>query len=52
MINVIDKVELLCQETPPVNNAASRFGNPAFRTFYDKVHEVRQYPDITSLVLM
>ncbi|KAF7762073.1 hypothetical protein Agabi119p4_8666 [Agaricus bisporus var. burnettii] len=40
MINVIDKVELLCNETPPVNNAASRFGNPAFRTFYDKVHEI------------
>jgi serine/threonine-protein phosphatase 2A activator len=24
-------------EIPPVENSASRFGNPAFRAFYDKV---------------
>ncbi|KAF9446465.1 Phosphotyrosyl phosphatase activator [Macrolepiota fuliginosa MF-IS2] len=40
LLSVLDKVEQICKETPPVNNAASRFGNPAFRSFYDKVHEV------------
>jgi hypothetical protein len=34
-------VEALAKETPPVDNAASRFGNPAFRTFYDKVQQAR-----------
>lgn len=36
----MDEVEKIVQETPPVDNAASRFGNPAFKTFYDKVEEV------------
>lgn len=27
-------------EIPPVDNALSRFGNPAFVTFYDKAAEV------------
>lgn len=27
----------LANDTPPVNNEQSRFGNPAFRTFYDKI---------------
>ncbi|KAI0062535.1 Phosphotyrosyl phosphatase activator [Artomyces pyxidatus] len=39
IIQVLDRVEALAKETPPVDNAASRFGNPAFRTFYDKVGE-------------
>jgi len=38
---VLDRVEVLAKETPPVDNAASRFGNPAFKTFYDKVQQVR-----------
>jgi hypothetical protein len=38
---VLDRVEALVNETPPVDNAASRFGNPAFKTFYDKVQQVR-----------
>ena len=33
-------MEKIAKETPPVDNAASRFGNPAFRTFYDKISEV------------
>ena len=37
---VLDRVEELAKATPPVDNKASRFGNPAFRTFYDKVQEV------------
>ncbi|KAF8905950.1 hypothetical protein CPB84DRAFT_535064 [Gymnopilus junonius] len=39
ILDVIEKVEQLVKDTPPVDNAASRFGNPAFRTFYDKVSE-------------
>jgi len=38
---VLDRVEALAKETPPVDNAASRFGNPAFKTFYDKVQQAR-----------
>ncbi|KAI0298346.1 Phosphotyrosyl phosphatase activator [Multifurca ochricompacta] len=39
LVVVLDRVEALARETPPVDNAASRFGNPAFKTFYDKVQE-------------
>jgi len=39
LIEVLDRVEGLAKETPPVENSASRFGNPAFRTFYDKVQQ-------------
>jgi hypothetical protein len=42
-MNVLDRVEEIAKATPPVENAGSRFGNPAFRTFYDKVAEVRRY---------
>lgn len=27
-------------DTPPVDNKLSRFGNPSFKTFFDKVAEV------------
>ncbi|KAG5643419.1 hypothetical protein DXG03_000963 [Asterophora parasitica] len=40
ILNVLSRVEDIAKDTPPVENAASRFGNPAFRTFYDKVSEV------------
>ena len=40
VMNVLDKVEETARGIPPVDNKASRFGNPAFRTFYDKVQEV------------
>jgi len=39
-MDLLSQVEKTAKETPPVDNAASRFGNPAFRTFYDKVSEV------------
>ncbi|EPQ50785.1 Phosphotyrosyl phosphatase activator [Gloeophyllum trabeum ATCC 11539] len=39
VLDVLDKVEGIAKDTPPVDNKASRFGNPAFRTFYDKVQE-------------
>ncbi|KIM80663.1 hypothetical protein PILCRDRAFT_528915 [Piloderma croceum F 1598] len=39
VLGVLDKVEEIAKNTPAVENSASRFGNPAFRTFYDKVSE-------------
>ncbi|KAG8894440.1 Serine/threonine-protein phosphatase 2A activator 2 [Tulasnella sp. 403] len=39
LLAILDKVESIAKDTPPVDNAASRFGNPAFRTFYDKLGE-------------
>ncbi|KAJ9121670.1 hypothetical protein QFC22_002290 [Naganishia vaughanmartiniae] len=39
ILEILDQVESIAQDTPPVDNAASRFGNPAFKTFYDKVEE-------------
>ncbi|PCH37425.1 Phosphotyrosyl phosphatase activator [Wolfiporia cocos MD-104 SS10] len=39
IFEILDRVEQLAKDTPPVDNKASRFGNPAFRTFYDKVAE-------------
>ena len=49
MIEVLDRVEALAKETPPVDNAASRFGNPAFRSFYDKVQQVRETTDLQRI---
>ena len=40
ILSILDKVEEIAQGIPPVDNKASRFGNPAFKTFYDKVTEV------------
>ncbi|KIY68319.1 Phosphotyrosyl phosphatase activator [Cylindrobasidium torrendii FP15055 ss-10] len=40
ILNILDDVEAIVKDTPPVQNSASRFGNPAFRTFYDKVGEL------------
>ncbi|KAH9000644.1 Phosphotyrosyl phosphatase activator [Lactarius hatsudake] len=40
LLEMLDRVEALARETPPVDNATSRFGNPAFKTFYDKVQQV------------
>ncbi|CAE6510246.1 unnamed protein product [Rhizoctonia solani] len=39
ILKLLERVEAIAQDTPPVNNNASRFGNPAFKTFYDKVQE-------------
>jgi len=39
-LSLLDRVEELVADIPPVENKASRFGNPAFRTFYDRVLEV------------
>ena len=34
-------MEQIVKDTPPVDNGKSRFGNPAFKDFYDKISEVR-----------
>jgi serine/threonine-protein phosphatase 2A activator len=42
----------IAKQTPPIDNSGSRFGNPAFRTFYDRVGEVcvcLSVTDMTSL---
>lgn len=39
-MEILDGVEQIINETPPVENGKSRFGNPAFRTFYDTLVEV------------
>ena len=41
LLAVLDQVEQLVEDIPPVDNAKSRFGNPAFQTFYDRAAEVR-----------
>ncbi|KAJ7745425.1 Phosphotyrosyl phosphatase activator [Mycena maculata] len=40
VLGVLDAVEATAHDIPPVENAASRFGNPAFRAFYDRVSEL------------
>ena len=40
MLDILDDISAMAHSIPPVDNKLSRFGNPAFRTFYDKVSEV------------
>ncbi|KAK4701429.1 serine/threonine-protein phosphatase 2A activator, partial [Phenoliferia sp. Uapishka_3] len=37
LLAVLDEVEATVTATPPVDNGKSRFGNPAFKTFYDRI---------------
>jgi serine/threonine-protein phosphatase 2A activator len=37
LVHVLDQVLQIAHDTPPVDNKLSRFGNPAFKTFYAKV---------------
>ncbi|ORY27681.1 phosphotyrosyl phosphatase activator [Naematelia encephala] len=39
LIAILDAVLDIAKNTPPVDNKLSRFGNPAFKTFYDRVQE-------------
>lgn len=41
-MQILDSVLGIAKDTPPVDNKLSRFGNPAFKTFYDTVSEVRR----------
>lgn len=40
LLNIIESVLDIAKAIPPVDNKLSRFGNPAFKTFFDKVQEV------------
>ncbi|KAI6163501.1 Phosphotyrosyl phosphatase activator [Pisolithus thermaeus] len=40
ILEILDKIEDVVKDTPPMDNKASRFGNPAFRIFYDKVDDL------------
>ncbi|KAI6161892.1 Phosphotyrosyl phosphatase activator [Pisolithus thermaeus] len=40
ILEILDKAEDVVKDTPPMDNKASRFGNPAFRIFYDKVGDL------------
>ncbi|CAG8711830.1 12668_t:CDS:2, partial [Cetraspora pellucida] len=37
ILEILDTVNTYCKEIPPVNNEKSRFGNPAFKDFHDRV---------------
>ncbi|KAK9379967.1 uncharacterized protein V2V93DRAFT_372808 [Kockiozyma suomiensis] len=37
VLSLLDSIEEIINRHPPVENAQSRFGNPAFRDFYDDV---------------
>lgn len=37
VMDILDQVLEIAKATPPVDNKLSRFGNPAFKTFYDRV---------------
>jgi len=40
LISILDTILDIAKATPPVDNKLSRFGNPAFKEFYDRVGEV------------
>jgi hypothetical protein len=52
ILAVLTRIEDIARETPPIDNAGSRFGNPAFRTFYDKVSEVCVSINLPSLSVL
>ncbi|BEJ11223.1 hypothetical protein CspHIS471_0106450 [Cutaneotrichosporon sp. HIS471] len=37
VMDILDQVLEIAKDTPAVDNKLSRFGNPAFKTFYDRV---------------
>ncbi|CAK9786668.1 phosphotyrosyl phosphatase activator [Cutaneotrichosporon oleaginosum] len=37
VMDILEQVLDIAKATPPVDNKLSRFGNPAFKTFYDRV---------------
>ena len=43
MLEILDTVNSYCDEIPPIDNSQSRYGNPAFRDFYDRIAKVRSF---------
>ncbi|RUP48221.1 hypothetical protein BC936DRAFT_144820 [Jimgerdemannia flammicorona] len=46
ILSILDTLTQWSADIPPVENKLSRFGNPAFRDFYDKVAEVNRFPSL------
>ena len=40
LVELLQKLESWVESIPPVDNKLSRFGNPAFRTWYDRAAQV------------
>jgi serine/threonine-protein phosphatase 2A activator len=40
VLEILEKIKTIALAHPPVDNKASRFGNPAFREFYDQLNQV------------
>lgn len=40
VLSVLDRVDAITEKSPPIDNKQSRFGNPGFRDFLDRVVEV------------
>ncbi|KAI0672286.1 hypothetical protein C8Q78DRAFT_1068847 [Trametes maxima] len=49
VLDILERIAETARDIPPVDNKASRFGNPAFRTFYDKVSEIA--PELHRTIL-
>jgi len=41
IIEILQQIEMIMEETPRIEQEDARFGNKAFISFYDKVHNVR-----------
>ena len=41
VLELLDKIDEIASASPPIENNQSRFGNPGFRSFIDKLVEVR-----------
>ncbi|TIA96054.1 hypothetical protein E3P92_03503 [Wallemia ichthyophaga] len=39
VLSVLDRVDAITEQSPPIDNKQSRFGNPGFRDFLDRVVE-------------
>jgi serine/threonine-protein phosphatase 2A activator len=40
LLQVLERIKEIAHSHPPVDNKASRFGNPGFREFYDHLDQV------------
>jgi len=40
LISLLDHLEQWCRDIPPIENHKSRFGNPAYQQWFDKLAEV------------
>ncbi len=50
-MGILDSILDIAKATPPVDNKLSRFGNPAFKIFYDRIAEVSE-PEVSNSSLL